>query len=164
MVGMLRLLLIPVLTPTNAAAAASSSSIRSFAAAACHQLKRKKEKNKKRRHDVWQRWRSLSLQAGTDKHVAVAEKKIDSEKQQQCDFQAAALDVSFPTYMIWGANTGVGKTLVSAGIFSEFSPLSFLSPIPWFFNIRFPEKWFPSACNWGFWNGFYPSNTLNPKP
>ncbi|CAM6041370.1 unnamed protein product [Sphagnum compactum] len=28
---------------------------------------------------------------------------------------AAALDVSFPTYMIWGANTGVGKTLVSAG-------------------------------------------------
>jgi hypothetical protein len=114
-VGMLRLLLIPVLTPTNAAAASSSSSsIRSFAAAACHQLKRKKEKNKKRRHDIWQRWRSLSLQAGTDKHVAVEEKKLDSEKQQQCDFQAAALDVSFPTYMIWGANTGVGKTLVSA--------------------------------------------------
>lgn len=127
MVGMLRLLLIPVLTPTNAS---SSSFIRSFAAAACHQLKRKKEKNKKRRHDIWQRWRSLSLQAGTDKHVAVEEKKIDSEKQQQCDFQAAALDVSFPTYMIWGANTGVGKTLVSAGTFSEFSPLSFLSPIP----------------------------------
>ncbi|CAK9257373.1 unnamed protein product [Sphagnum jensenii] len=116
MVGMLRLLLIPVLTPTNAAASSSSSFIRSFAAAACHQLKRKKEKNKKRRHDIWQRWRSLSLQAGTDKHVAVEEKKIDSEKQQQCDFQAAALDVSFPTYMIWGANTGVGKTLVSADL------------------------------------------------
>ncbi|KAH8950396.1 hypothetical protein BDL97_10G083100 [Sphagnum fallax] len=116
MVGMLRLLLIPVLTPTNAAGSSSSSFIRSFAAAACHQLKRKKEKNKKRRHDIWQRWRSLSLQAGTDKHVAVEEKKIDSEKQQQCDFQAAALDVSFPTYMIWGANTGVGKTLVSAGL------------------------------------------------
>ncbi|CAK9195180.1 unnamed protein product [Sphagnum troendelagicum] len=116
MVGMLRLLLIPVLTPTNAAASSSSSFIRSFAAAGCHQLKRKKEKNKKRRHDIWQRWRSLSLQAGTDKHVAVEEKKIDSEKQQQCDFQAAALDVSFPTYMIWGANTGVGKTLVSADL------------------------------------------------
>jgi hypothetical protein len=26
------------------------------------------------------------------------------------------LDISYPTYMIWGANTGVGKSLVSAGL------------------------------------------------
>ena len=26
-----------------------------------------------------------------------------------------AVDVSYPTYMVWGSNTGVGKTLISAG-------------------------------------------------
>ncbi|KAG0622412.1 hypothetical protein M758_3G095700 [Ceratodon purpureus] len=30
----------------------------------------------------------------------------------------AAVDVSYPTYMVWGSNTGVGKTLVSAGLCS----------------------------------------------
>lgn len=28
---------------------------------------------------------------------------------------ATPVDVSYPTYMVWGSNTGVGKTLVSAG-------------------------------------------------
>ncbi|KAG0624900.1 hypothetical protein M758_2G012400 [Ceratodon purpureus] len=28
------------------------------------------------------------------------------------------VDVSFPTYMVWGSNTGVGKTLISAGLCS----------------------------------------------
>ena len=30
--------------------------------------------------------------------------------------EAPATDAAHPTFMVWGANTGVGKTLVSAGL------------------------------------------------
>ena len=32
------------------------------------------------------------------------------------DADSGRIDISSPTYMVWGSNTGVGKTLVSAGL------------------------------------------------
>ena len=32
------------------------------------------------------------------------------------DANSGRVDISSPTYMVWGSNTGVGKTLVSAGL------------------------------------------------
>ncbi|KAJ7299278.1 hypothetical protein O6H91_Y261100 [Diphasiastrum complanatum] len=39
----------------------------------------------------------------------------DSRLLQQ-EQHGSAIDLSYPTYMVWGANTGVGKTLVSTGL------------------------------------------------
>ena len=41
------------------------------------------------------------------------------EDEEAGPWQQGAMDVSHPTYMVWGANTGVGKTLVSAGELCE---------------------------------------------
>jgi hypothetical protein len=42
------------------------------------------------------------------------------EDEEAGPWLQGAMDVSHPTYMVWGANTGVGKTLVSAGELCEF--------------------------------------------
>lgn len=49
--------------------------------------------------------------AGGERSVVLEEESELEVKRHQ----VGGLDVSFPTYMVWGANTGVGKTLVSAG-------------------------------------------------
>ncbi|XP_042491193.1 bifunctional dethiobiotin synthetase/7,8-diamino-pelargonic acid aminotransferase, mitochondrial isoform X2 [Macadamia integrifolia] len=51
------------------------------------------------------------------------------------------LDLSHPTYMVWGSNTGVGKTLVSVGLAtSVLSPSSTLSPNPTRFSYIKPVQ------------------------
>ncbi|XP_043709582.1 bifunctional dethiobiotin synthetase/7,8-diamino-pelargonic acid aminotransferase, mitochondrial isoform X2 [Telopea speciosissima] len=51
------------------------------------------------------------------------------------------LNLSHPTYMIWGSNTGVGKTLVSAGLASSvLSPSSIISPKPTIFSYIKPVQ------------------------
>ena len=49
-----------------------------------------------------------------------ASKAATEDQAEECGGLAEAreaVDVSFPTYMVWGSNTGVGKTLISAGEF-----------------------------------------------
>ncbi|CAL0325586.1 unnamed protein product [Lupinus luteus] len=54
--------------------------------------------------------------------------------------QPLELPLSFPTYFIWGSNTGVGKTLVSAGIAAS----TLLSPHSQFHYLKPVQTGFPS--------------------
>ncbi len=47
-------------------------------------------------------------------HAVSAAAALQSDAQSGADDRAISL--AFPTFMVWGANTDVGKTLVSAGL------------------------------------------------
>ncbi|CAM6083387.1 unnamed protein product [Calypogeia fissa] len=59
--------------------------------------------------------RAMSFQA---EQSAIQDRAVDETKASWpgSEVTPLELDISYPTYMIWGANTGVGKTLVSAGL------------------------------------------------
>ena len=65
---------------------------------------------------------ALSLSPATDSEPFFA--MVDTyrdELEEDRPWNAAppapdAISLEVPTYMVWGANTGVGKTLVSAGV------------------------------------------------
>lgn len=62
--------------------------------------------------------RLLSSQAS---HAAEETEELEGLSEGLPEANLAAVDVSYPTYMVWGSNTGVGKTLVSAGACIHFS-------------------------------------------
>lgn len=47
--------------------------------------------------------------------TSIASNEAANEKSDEAS-QPNAVSLALPTYIIWGSNTGVGKTLVSAGI------------------------------------------------
>jgi Mrp family chromosome partitioning ATPase len=76
-----------------------------------------------------------------------AEQTFQPDRVELLDARALSLD--FPTYMIWGANTDVGKTVVSSGLAlaacQRADPLSIL-------YVKPVQTGFPTDCDARFVN------------
>lgn len=72
-------------------------------------------------HTVWQAItasRRVFPRPGSGRFLS-SQASHAADEVEECralaEVSVTGVDVSYPTYMVWGSNTGVGKTLISAG-------------------------------------------------